>query len=578
MADRRELFDFMLDRVNYTRRETGKAEPQAFGLWFLRMYFQNPQNVYVSDGAHDGKVDIFFTTDDGRTVTHHILNTKYTREYNKQAPAQFYEEVLTFWQVFENKEGRDRFLEKSVKPELRPHYRKLFEAYDREAAKLVFVTNYRRNDDRSSLIENARVETFHLDDLVQHIIDDIDGAMPRTPRLTLTGINTVLAAHERDSEVPTSIIFAKLTDFIKYMQTDPYDLLFMRNVRVAINPSQSVVNKAIRDTFANHPEQFAYSNNGITVLCEKHTHFQGTKELVLENPRVVNGSQTLHSIRDVSNPSPKARVMVRIIEIPIPTSGDLESRTQRRKEVINRIAIRSNQQNPIKKWDLVSNDDFQMTLYRFFRQRGYFYERRLREWRRRSRELRSVGIERGPNIKLMAQLIASYFWNKKKLGPANARQPGDLFEGTTYEEIQRTSPELVYQLWWVWDYMHFSYSDLAEQYRYIYYLKGYINLTLFALVTKAIQSTGYKWGQIELTNHLESKDGLWPTPAWRKFLQECVKLIKAIYDKEAKAQRKREGYELTHANFFKSPSLVYKILRAPLSRKMRKLAYKALDS
>jgi hypothetical protein len=55
--------------------------------------------------------------------------------------------------------------------------------------------------------------------------------------------------------------------------------------------------------------------------------------------------------------------------------------------------------------------------------------------------------------------------------------------------------------------VRFSYSELAEQYQYIYYLKGYINLALFALATKAVQSAGYKWGQSEFTAHLEAKEG-----------------------------------------------------------------------
>ena len=178
----------------------------------------------------------------------------------------------------------------------------------------------------------------------------------------------------------------------------------------------------------------------------------------------------------------------------------------------------------------------------------------------------------------MAQLIASYYWNKKKLGPASARQPGDLFEGPTYEEIQRTSPELAYQLWWVWDYMRFTYSELADHYRYIYYLKGYINLALFALITKSVQSAGYKWGQTEFTEHLEAKDGKWPTRAWRKFVRASADHIKAIYDKQAKKIRSREGYELNYANFFITPSWIGKIINAPIPPKLRKLAREALES
>jgi hypothetical protein len=78
--------------------------------------------------------------------------------------------------------------------------------------------------------------------------------------------------------------------------------------------------------------------------------------------------------------------MVRVIEIEPPRGDALDRKIQRRKEVIGKIAVRSNQQNPIKSWDLASNDDFQLELFRFFRNKGFFYERRDREWRQRSRE------------------------------------------------------------------------------------------------------------------------------------------------------------------------------------------------
>jgi hypothetical protein len=46
------------------------------------------------------------------------------------------------------------------------------------------------------------------------------------------------------------------------MEDDPFDMLFNRNVRVAISLSQSPVNQAIRETFETNPKEFAFSNNG----------------------------------------------------------------------------------------------------------------------------------------------------------------------------------------------------------------------------------------------------------------------------------------------------------------------------
>src|SRR5687768_14876997 len=97
-----DLFNFMLDRVRDTERQHLEAEPQAFGRWFAELFFQKPRELVVTDGSKDGKIDLFFKTDDGRSVTHHVLNTKFTKEFNKIAPPSFYEEMRYFQHAFEN--------------------------------------------------------------------------------------------------------------------------------------------------------------------------------------------------------------------------------------------------------------------------------------------------------------------------------------------------------------------------------------------------------------------------------------------------------------------------------------------
>jgi hypothetical protein len=226
------------------------------------------------------------------------------------------------------------------------------------------------------------------------------------------------------------------------------------------------------------------------MLCEKQHWDPGQKILTLENPRVVNGSQTLHSIRDVPNPSPNARVMIRVIEIEPPRGDAIEEKIQRRKEVINKIARRSNQQNPIKAWDLGANDDFQLELFRFFRSKGYFYERRDREWRQRRRELKNVNIKFGSSIKWLTQLIASYYWSKRKLGPAVAKNVADLFEASIYEAICETTPELAFQIDLLDSDLWECERDLATEKVYIRKLKSYGHFAVFAVAVRALQEVG----------------------------------------------------------------------------------------
>jgi hypothetical protein len=94
--NKRDLFEFMLRRVKETQRLRLEGEPQAFGRWFAELFFTSPRDVFVSDGSKDGKIDLFFTTHNGKTVTHHVLNTKFTRDYDKIAPPSFYQEIEYF--------------------------------------------------------------------------------------------------------------------------------------------------------------------------------------------------------------------------------------------------------------------------------------------------------------------------------------------------------------------------------------------------------------------------------------------------------------------------------------------------
>lgn len=581
VQNRADLFEFMLDRVKDTQKLHVDSEPQAFGRWFAELFFMNPRDMFISDGSKDGKIDLFFTTHNGKTVLHHVLNTKFTKEFGKNAPPAFYEELKYFWQAFENRDARSAYLEKAVKAELRPRYKQLFARYDEGAAELMFVTNHRRNEAHFEQVRNIPVKVFHLDDLIQFLVDDIDGAMPRTPSVSLHGIHAVLSPDKADTEVATSIVFARLIDFIRYMENDAFDLLFNRNVRVAISLSRSEVNRAIHDTFKASPKEFAFSNNGITMLCEKQHYDPGQKVLTLENPRIVNGSQTLHSIRDIPNPSPTARVMVRIIEIEPPQGNALEEKIQRRKEIINKIAVRSNQQNPIKSWDLASNDNFQLDLFRFFRSKGFFYERRTHEWSQRSRELKSLNMKYGGSIKWMTQLMASFYWSKLRLGPVVAKNVAELFEGEVYEAIRGTNPELVFQLSLIDADLWECRSDWARKKVYVQNLGTTAHLAMFSLAVRALQEAGAKWGDPALSELLQQQ---WPEwrphhyKKWMRLTKACIDHIVSAYKKDAANYRRTEKKVLSYANYFKNQGYVSRVLKGKLNSNIKRYGRLVLEN
>jgi hypothetical protein len=304
------------------------------------------------------------------------------------------------------------------------------------------------------------------------------------------------------------------------------------------------------------------------MLCESHTHNPGRQEVNIENPRVVNGSQTLHSIQNVADPSATARVMVRIIGVPSLDPHDFSTPAEKRRDIINKISVRSNRQNPIRPWNLVSTDDFQHGLARFFRQKKLFYERRAREWSDRRTELRSQGIRRGPDIRWMAQLISSYHWKEKQLGPVAAKSLGELFDGRPYALIKASKPELAYHLYLLGIMLDGAVRELAKSKRYIEHFGWQAQFALLSLCVKAFQSTGITFGGAD-TEFLESAD---QNRKWLAFCKLGIDHIRVRYLEDARKFKQKRGEELTLANYFKSQAYASRVLDRPVPLQMRRAA------
>lgn len=570
MIHRKDLFDFMLKQIKSTADKHGDHMPQAFGRWFASMFFSSITNIAITDGSGDGKVDLLVTCQVGKSVRYHILNTKFTKEYDKHSPVSFYDEITRFWQAFENRGNRSEYLSNAVKESNRILYKKLFKLYDDGDAKLYFVTNHRVNDPQNKTVANYGITIYHLDDVLQYVAEHIEGAMPETEPLILAGISNVLTPAMNESEVPTSIVFARLIDFIKYMDEDRFDLLFARNVRLWLGNTET--NKAIHETFRDAPKEFAYSNNGITLLCRKQTYDPGKQELYLLNPRVVNGSQTLHSVRNADNPSKAARVMVRIIEVPPINNNDLPQQVEIRKAIIHKISIRSNLQNPIKSWNLVANDDFQNELSRFFWGKKLYYERRQYEWKSRKLDLKSVGISLGPDIRRLTQLIAAYHYNNRILGPAVAYgKLKELFEEKPYAIIRNTPPQLAYHLYLLAEISGYYLKTLGTKTNYIANVRRYIGLSAFALLCRILSESDVKIGDEALEKELEREHNNYRKD-WMLPMKKLVDHIVEDYKKARSISLKKNEVELTQANYFKNSTYIGSLMKRPVPNELKRIA------
>lgn len=570
----RALFDLLISRVRQIAEDRSEPAHVAFVRWFAHMYHLKPLEFRSSDGPGDGKVDAFYFTYEAGAVHRHLVNAKYTASYGRLAPPTFYEELTRLSTAFRARTKRGDWLERAVKPELHHAYKQLFDAYDEGRARITFLTTHRANENALTAQALDRFDFFHLDELLAFVADDAESAMPRTPNLELTEVRSgaILSTDpDETGGVPTAVVFARLIDFIDYMKADPADLLFARNVRLDLGRRRKLprgsplrVNEEIRETFRLYPEEFAYSNNGVTLLCEDWKVDAGQR-LVIVNPRVVNGSQTLHSIREVRRPSSAARVLVRVVKVPAIDGSQSATALRERRELIANISTRSNRQNPIKKWNLVANDDYQTEVARVFRRRQLFYQRRVGDWKKQRLDLKEAGVREGPLVTTLMQILASARWNDPDLGPANAKNRLDaLFNEAAYRKMTARPPTDAVTLYVLYSRLDSALAARARRTAWVDRMRRHARLAMFAVLMRLLEERRLTSLQLARLADAPESDVDWDALAYAlaAFVRRTWEHAKPVY-------KRSEGVDLTINNFVKSGVHVRRLTHGAIPQPVR---------
>ena len=142
--------------------------------------------------------------------------------------------------------------------------------------------------------------------------------------------------------------------------------LFKKNVRQSLGLSNAV-NKGIKSTINNNPDEFFFFHNGITAIC---TGMElNENKLNLQGLSIVNGCQSLNTILSCSEKvktQDDSFIMFRFYEIPERNRAD-------------KISISTNSQSAVKPRDLRSNDKRVLSLKKTFEQKysiGYMLTQR----------------------------------------------------------------------------------------------------------------------------------------------------------------------------------------------------------
>jgi hypothetical protein len=161
------------------------------------------------------------------------------------------------------------------------------------------------------------------------------------------------------------------------------------NPRSFLELKNNIVNQEIESSLRKTPgNEFALFNNGITIISDKtslssDTGKQGTAQVVLHNPQLVNGGQTAYTLSRIYEASRDKKIFRgKEVLLRIRTFVGATGKNKRRKlKLIADISRASNSQTKIDESDRRSNDEIQVSLqHKFFQTYGLYYERKRGEF------------------------------------------------------------------------------------------------------------------------------------------------------------------------------------------------------
>ena len=251
---------------------------------------------------------------------------------------------------------------------------------------------------------------------------DADLLMDTYNRSPNTSVNISFVDQPISLGAKDMIALVNLGTYYKFITDDSGNLnkrFFEANVRDY--QGNNSVNKSISETLhkPGH-EDFWWLNNGVTILVSSLSRITN-KEIVIENPEIVNGLQTSREIfnyfsnNKMNIDSEERNVLVRIIE-----PDDEDSR--------DKIIFATNNQTNIPQYSLRVTDNIHVQIELYFKSKGLYYDRRKNYYKNLKKKPADI-----IGVSFLAQCLISLIL--KKPDYARARPSTLLTDDTIYNRL-----------------------------------------------------------------------------------------------------------------------------------------------
>ncbi len=382
------------------------TDDKAFLFWFATQILEIQDELVLEgisvEGANDKGIDLFHVdNEEGRVV---IAQGKYSRALAYAAKESDVANLGSSLDWLSSPEA----LERESKPELAQAARDYIDAQkEGYGVELIYLYAGKKsanvdkkinvyNQNRENITAGRSFRHYHAG-LLKDLWEEMHGEHRRISEDHIAIIGSSLSTNGNFGDA--TVLTVPGSEIVRlYRQYE--DRLFDRNVRLFLGVRKGSVNAGLAATIRDPKERanfWAY-NNGITILCDNFEP-EGNK-VCLKNFSIVNGCQTTVSLAENGGDAPDVSVLVRCIAVP---AG-----------IVDEVIRYTNSQNPIRTWDIASQDKTQRRLKKEFEALKKPYIYLTRRGSRPSGSLqkyREEGKLRQIRIDIVGQFMAAFRGN-----------------------------------------------------------------------------------------------------------------------------------------------------------------------
>lgn len=332
------------------------SKDKAFLFWFatavLELSEDDAREAMSVEGANDKGIDLFWVDDaEGRVI---IAQGKYSASFMIRptiAPVTKLESCLN-WLANPEALRRDgkpdlaQAAEDYIKAEKDGYGVELWFVYTGPKCQNVDrqISVYNQN---TSNLEKRRAFRHYHADLLEASWEETEGVYRRIDSATISIANGKVLPF--DGAFGEALVATVPGDEIVLLYDKYEDRLFDRNVRLFLGVRKGSVNAGIAETLGDvkASQNFWAYNNGITIICDSFDVDNSTVRI--KNFSIVNGCQTAVSLAQ----GPKETVLNAAVLVRFIAASP---------EIVDDVIRFTNSQNPIRTWDIASQDRTQRRL------------------------------------------------------------------------------------------------------------------------------------------------------------------------------------------------------------------------